>query len=155
MYLLMYDCYTLLYNIITIPPPWLPPLIVTLSSPLSFSYLLHTAPIDYSTIFSTISFASGETQRDITIQTIEDSIQEGSENFTVYLFQVASSVLIYDIATVEISADEIITIGFEATNYTVNEGDAVNLTVVLSGQNITVETTVMVSTVDGTATGMS
>ena len=73
----------------------------------------------------------------------------------MYLFQVASSVLIYDIATVEISADEIITIGFEATNYTVYEGDAVNLTVVLSEQNITVETTVMVSTVDGTATGMS
>ena len=109
---------------------------------------------------TTLTFPSGITSQTVAISITDDTDGElTSEAFTIVLSDpltdVAMIMLSQDsAATVDISPDEIF-VGFNATSYTVSEGDtAVTLTVVLTGDTPTSDVTVDVMAVNGSATGI-
>lgn len=118
--------------------------------------MYYTAPSDYNALSTTITFTAGERQKDFDITTIDDSIGEVSETFTVELSNPLSGVMLgtSNVATVQISAD-MITVGFNLTTYTVSEGEIVTLTVILTGDIPTSDTTIDVMTMDGSASGIT
>lgn len=93
-----------------------------------------TAGADYTTTAQTVSFASGETQKTITVPIFDDSIQENAETFSVTLSKPSTNAAIGDpaVATVTISDnDGGSTVQFSPSSYTVNENaGTVVLTVV-------------------------
>ncbi len=125
----------------------------------------------------TLTFEPGETVAAITVMTTEDETQEGNEQFTATLanptngLQVGSA----NTATVVIVDDDgkkntffqffyhlsiilsicflvVISVNFNPTSYTVEEGDQINVQIELSNPS-TMPVTVEVSTMEDTADG--
>lgn len=93
-----------------------------------------TAGSDFTATAGTLSFATGEASKTITIPIIDDSMYEGNETFSVTL----SNPLVYQLknptATVTISANDAPTIAFNPVNYTIGEaGGSAALTVTRTG----------------------
>jgi hypothetical protein len=113
------------------------------------------ANADYAPASGTITFAAGETQKNIVIGIINDTLIEGPEDFFVLLDNPGLGVLIgtSDTATVTIGDDDSpnASIGFSQASYDVDEGAGfANLTVTRSG-GLGVSATVNYATTDGTA----
>ncbi|MEY2481524.1 MAG: hypothetical protein QOK24_52 [Verrucomicrobiota bacterium] len=96
-----------------------------------------TAGQDYNFASGTIVFNAGETQKQISVQLINDNLIESTENFFVDLTNPANASLSgASTATVNIADDDggTSTIQFSASDYSVSEGDgSVLLTVIRSG----------------------
>ena len=118
------------------------------------TFLLHAASGDYTSLNTTLTFTAGETRKDIRITTVDDSIAEGFRAFNVQLSNPSSGIMLggSDIATILILSD-VITIEFDPTNYTVNEGENVTLRVALTGDTPTSDIDVDIRSNDGTALG--
>ncbi|MBA3708345.1 MAG: hypothetical protein H0W83_05965, partial [Planctomycetes bacterium] len=112
-----------------------------------------TAGSDY-TAFSgqVVSFLDGENQKDITVQTLQDTLVEPTEAFTLILSNPSPSVALGTAATVNIQDDDV-GFTFNAPSYTINEnGGMLNVSVNRSGLSNS-PVSVVWSTVDGTANG--
>ena len=118
------------------------------------AFLLHAASGDYTSLNTTLTFTAGETRKDIRITTVDDSIAEGFRAFNVQLSNPSSGIMLdgSDIATILILSD-VITIEFDPTNYTVNEGENVTLRVALTGDTPISDIDVDIRSNNGTALG--
>ena len=110
---------------------------------------------DYVGTSGVLVFGPGETQKQITIQILNDILIEGPENFFVVLSNpgVGAGLGTFSTATIDIADDDspTATIGFSAASYDVDEGSGfANLTVTRSG-GLGVSATVNFETRDGTA----
>ena len=110
---------------------------------------------DYVGTSGILVFGPGETQKQITIQILNDILIEGPENFFVVLSNPGPGAGLgtSSTATIDIADDDspTATIGFSAASYDVDEGAGfANLTVTRSG-GLGVSATVNFATSDGTA----
>jgi hypothetical protein len=113
------------------------------STPISVNYATRNgsavAGQDYATASGTVTFGSGETQKQIVIQILNDTLLENPENFFVDLSNPQGASLKTDgssTAAVNIADDDsgTSTIQFSSASYSVSEGGgSVALTVVRSG----------------------
>jgi hypothetical protein len=120
-----------------------------------------TAGLDYTATSGTLSFASGESSKNISIPAINDNIFEGTESFSISLRNPAGSnanLFAPDSATVTI-LDNDSPPRISGTNITVTEprpGDSFIINVPVTLSNPSVQTvTVNFGTADGTATAGS
>jgi hypothetical protein len=113
-----------------------------------------TSPADYSGASGTLNFANGETSRTITIDLVDNGIQDADKQFTVVLSSVTGASLGSDTATVTITNDDVTgQFAFDPTAYSVSEdGDSITLTVTRS-LGSSGPASVAWTSVNGTATG--
>lgn len=91
------------------------------------------APADYASVSGTVAFAAGETSKTIAVPTVDDSIYEGAEAFTVALSSPSGGASIaVPNATVTINDNEVVP-QFVISNASVVEGGTAILTVTRSG----------------------
>ncbi|MEW8029265.1 MAG: Calx-beta domain-containing protein [Candidatus Thiodiazotropha sp.] len=115
------------------------------------------ADIDYIADTETIHFHTGETQKEIHIELIDDNLHEGNETFQILLTSVSEEASITEPAstTVTILDDdpdkETVSIFLDAVSYDVNESvNKISLTVVRSGDS-EASASVKYRTIDGSA----
>ena len=118
-----------------------------------------TAAQDYSAVSGTVTFNSGETQKQITVPITNDNLIENAETFFVDLSNPSNANITGNAgtATVTIADDDsgTSTIQFDSSTYSVNEnGGSATLRVVRSG-GIGQTVTVNYASADGTATAGS
>jgi len=103
---------------------------------------------DYTTQNGTLSFAAGETSKIISVATVDDSVIESSETLRVNLSNVSNSgTLINSTATGTVTDNDF---AFAIADSTTAEGEALQFTVIRSG-NTTTAATVDFATANGTA----
>ena len=111
-----------------------------------------TAGLDYTATSGTLTFAPGETTKEITVTILDDVAQESDETFIITVFNASNASLLGGIATVTIvdtdsaptfSIDDVTTDGESAANATFT---------VTRGGDTTVTSTVDFASSDGTAT---
>ncbi|OJW61547.1 MAG: hypothetical protein BGO57_12650 [Sphingomonadales bacterium 63-6] len=110
---------------------------------------------DYTAATGTVSFASGETTKTITVGTLDDALSEASETFTVVLSAPSSGTTIADgTATGTIDDNDAAPAEISIGNAAVTEGGSLSFTVTRSG-TMTTAVSVSYTTADGTATAGS
>ena len=111
---------------------------------------------DFAPSSGTIVFAGGETQKNIVVGIINDTLIEGPENFSVVLEEPGNGASVgqASTATVTIADDDspAASIGFSSATYTVDEGAGFANLVVMRSGGLGVSTSVDYQTSDGTAT---
>ena len=140
-------------------------LTVTLSSPstntvsvgyVSFDGTASSASGDYDDLFSSLTFAPGETSKTITVKVNGDTLDEGNETFEVYLYGATNARLPFNdsVATVTITDDDelpAVSLGAPDITYEGNSGTrTVNFPVTLTNGS-SQAVTVRYATADGTA----
>jgi hypothetical protein len=137
---------------------------VTLSAPAGLPVTMNYATIngtatsgaDFTAGAGTLTFATGETTKTITVPILGDTTQEGNETFTVSLTNVANATVTKANGTGTIIDNEIPPVAVAIGDATVTEGNsgAVNMifTVTLAEAS-TAEVSVNFATSDGTAIG--
>ncbi|MES9945453.1 MAG: Calx-beta domain-containing protein [Candidatus Thiodiazotropha sp.] len=116
------------------------------------------AGVDYIADSETIRFRTGETQKQIHIELVDDKLYEGNETFQILLTSVSDGASIAEPAstTVTILDDDpdtdSVSIYLDAVSYEVNESSSkVTLSVIRSG-DLEASASVKYTTVDGSAT---
>src|SRR5439155_93069 len=111
-----------------------------------------TAGSDYTATNGTLSFAPGETSKTITVDVLDDDLQEANETFRVVLSNPADPTIAIGTNTVRITDDDGSTLSLTTNAVTVAETNtSVTLTVVRSGATNTA-VAVDFATTNGTAT---
>ena len=110
---------------------------------------------DYTSKSDTLTFAPNETSKTITVDTLQDTLPESDEDFTVELSNPSNATIATSPGTVTINDDDsgsgpILSIG----DVTVTEGGSAVFTITLS-ETASNNVTVQYQTVDGTATSAS
>lgn len=91
------------------------------------------APADYGAVSSTLSFASGETSKTITVNTVNDTAYEGTEGFTVGLSGATGGAIITT-ATGQVSVtDNDVAPSFAISSASAAEGSSIVMTVTKTG----------------------
>ena len=112
-----------------------------------------TAGSDYVTTSALLSFAAGETAKQVLIPLRDDVAVEGDETFTVMLYQPTGEAVLgtTNTATVTLVENDLFSVGFSATTATVAEdGGSARLTVTRTG-NTSGAATVVATTRNETA----
>ena len=113
-----------------------------------------SAPGDYTATTGTLSFAAGETSKNISVPTVDDSIYEIAETFWVRLSAASGATISSATGTATISDADAPPV-FSIANVAVNEGaGSATLTVTKTGATTQIST-VNYATGDGTATASS
>ncbi|TWT83200.1 Serine-aspartate repeat-containing protein F precursor [Planctomycetes bacterium CA13] len=114
------------------------------------------APGDYTAINTgTVVFADGETTKTVNVTTINDTVEEGAETFSVTISDVTSGTIATTTAQVTIPANDVVvvqpgTFSIAADNASVDEGSPASFTITRAGGSDGI-VTVSYNTVDGTA----
>ena len=120
------------------------------------SLFFYEAPSDYTSVELALTFSMGIVSHSIPVMVVNDSLLEYAEVFWGNLKHPEGSTssieLFPSIANVTITDKNAAVIGFSG-NYTVTEGDTVNLELEVLSGSLGREVVVSVSTADGTAQG--
>ena len=121
-----------------------------------FSFL--SAPGDYDSGPYTVIFTAGQASSIVTVPTVDDSTSELTEYFKVMATSNTQADLIKigspDTSHIAIEDNEpVIAVSVMPQNYTVTEGDKVNITLVLSSSDYEFDFIVTLEHMDGSAVG--
>jgi len=108
------------------------------------------APGDYGAASGTLTFQAGETTKTITVNTVDDNVYEGTENFTLNLSGATGGAVISNPVGAVMLTDNDSPPSFSISNGSATEGGAVVLTVTKSGTSA-IPLSVSYGTSDGTA----
>jgi len=110
---------------------------------------------DYTAVSSDLTFNAGTLTQTVEISTTDDTVLEMSESITVSLSQtpVDTAVTLAPLyATINIQDNTSVTIGFNATTYTVTEGGSGSVSVSVRNGTLARDVVVTLQTMNGTAT---